>query len=41
MEFYNTGYGRTFFSSQLPKLIKALENIADALEKRNEQEKNC
>lgn len=39
MEFYNTGYGRTFFSSQLPKLIKALENIADALEKRNEQEK--
>lgn len=40
MEFHETEYGRKFFSFQLPKLIKALENIADALEKTHEQEKS-
>lgn len=28
--------GRKFFESQLPKLIKELKRIADALEKQNE-----
>lgn len=32
MQFHETGYGKRFFESQLPKLIKALERIADALE---------
>lgn len=35
-EFHETVYGKRFFESQLPKLIKALERIADALEKQNE-----
>lgn len=34
--FHETGYGKRFFDSQLPKLIKALERIADALEKQNQ-----
>lgn len=36
--FDETVYGKRFFDSQLPKLIKALERIADALEKQNEPE---
>ena len=36
MQFHETGYGRRFFESQLPKLIKALERIADSLEKMQE-----
>jgi len=35
-EFQNTIYGKRFFDSQLPKLIKELGRIADALEKQNE-----
>ena len=34
--FYETPMGRKFFESQVPKMIKALERIADALEKSNE-----
>ena len=34
-QFHETTYGKRFFDSQLPKLIKALERIADALEKQN------
>ena len=33
---HETGLGRRFFESQLPKLIKELGRIADALEKQNE-----
>ncbi len=36
MQFHETGLGRRFFESQLPKLIKELGRIADALEKQNE-----
>lgn len=35
--FHETMYGKRFFDSQLPKLIKALERIADALEKQNKE----
>ena len=31
--FHETAYGKRFFDSQLPKLIKELGRIADALEK--------
>lgn len=34
-QFHETQYGKRFFESQLPKLIKALERIADALEEQN------
>ncbi len=30
-QFFQTGYGRTFFSAQLPRLIRALESIASEL----------
>jgi hypothetical protein len=30
-KFFETGYGRKFYSSDLPRLIAALEKIADAL----------
>lgn len=43
MEFIRTMYGKRFFDGQLPRLIQALERIADALEKQNEikqEEKN-
>ena len=36
MQLHETGIGRRFFESQLPKLIKELGRIADALEKQNE-----
>lgn len=35
-QFHETGYGRTFFQSQLPNLIKAINRLADAMEKHNE-----
>ena len=35
-QFHETGYGRTFFQSQLPNLIKAINRLADAMEKQNE-----
>jgi len=31
-QFHETGYGQTFFQSQLPRLIKNLGRIADSLE---------
>lgn len=33
MQLHETELGRRFFGTQLPKMIKALERIADALEK--------
>lgn len=33
--FHETGYGRKFFERQLPDLIRAVERVADALEKQN------
>lgn len=36
MEFIRSYVGKRFFDGQLPALIKALERIADALEKQNE-----
>ena len=35
-QFHETGYGRTFFQSQFPNLIKALNRLAEAMEKQNE-----
>ena len=35
-QFHETGYGRTFFQSQLPNLIRAINRLADAMEKQNE-----
>ena len=35
-QFHETGYGRTFFQSQLPNLIKAINRLADAMEKQYE-----
>lgn len=35
-KFHETMYGKRFFDSQLPALIKVLERIAVALEKQNE-----
>lgn len=40
MQFHETQYGKKFFDSQLPKLIKELGRIADALEKANEKKEN-
>jgi hypothetical protein len=37
--FHETIYGKRFFDSQLPKLIKELGRIADALEKQNKKKK--
>lgn len=34
--FHETMLGKRFFENQLPKLIKELKRIADALEKQNE-----
>lgn len=39
MEFIRSMYGKRFFDGQLPRLIQALERIADALEKQNENNK--
>ena len=38
MDFAKTVYGRRFFESQLPRLIKSLERIANALEEQNRKE---
>lgn len=35
-QFFQTGYGKRFFDSQLPKLIGAINRLADAVEKQNE-----
>lgn len=36
MNFYETQMGKRFFESQLPRLIKALENISEALSRKTE-----
>ena len=33
LDFYRTRAGRTYFESTLPRIAKALERIADSLEK--------
>lgn len=38
-QFHETMQGKIFFNSQLPAMIKALERIAKALEKQNEEKK--
>ena len=40
MEFFQTVMGKRFFEGQVPKLIKALERIADALEDIAEQKES-
>jgi len=40
IEFIRTITGKRFFDAQLPRLIQALERIADALEKQNEEKEN-
>lgn len=40
-QFHETGYGRLFFQSQLPDLIKQLTRIADALEAQNKMKENA
>ena len=37
-QFHETMYGKRFFDSQLPALIKALERIAIAIENKNKKE---
>lgn len=39
-QFFQTGYGRTFFQGQLPRLIKALESIAAEL-MQNRKMRHC
>jgi hypothetical protein len=34
-QFHETGYGRKFFEVQLPKLTRAIERVADGIEKQN------
>lgn len=34
MEFHQTGYGKDFFGRQLPALIRALEKLADSIQKK-------
>lgn len=35
-QLFQTRYGKRFFDSQLPKLIEAINRLADAVEKQNE-----
>lgn len=37
-ELHNTMMGRKLFESDIPKIAKALERIADALEKQNDND---
>ena len=43
-QFFETPYGRRFFDAQLPNLIKAINRLAEAIEKQNgdvkEEKKN-
>ena len=36
IEFFNTMMGRKYYEADVPRITKALERIADALEKQNE-----
>lgn len=40
MEFHETGYGHNFFTFQLPKLIKAIDRLAAAIETANQLKEN-
>lgn len=35
-QFFETGYGKRFFKSQLPQLIKSINRLAGAIEEQNE-----
>lgn len=35
-DFHQTVYGKRFFDAQLPSLIKAINKLAEAIEKQNE-----
>lgn len=35
-DFHQTVYGKRFFEAQLPSLIKAINRLAEAIEKQNE-----
>ena len=37
-QFHETMYGKRFFEGQLPKLINALQSIAESLEKLAEKQ---
>lgn len=34
-EFFQTGMGHTFYQGTMPRIMRALERIADALERMN------
>ena len=34
-DFHQTGYGRDFFSHQLPELIKSINRLSEAIETQN------
>jgi hypothetical protein len=38
-QFHETGYGKKFFEAQLPKLIKSIERVAEAVEESNNKTK--
>ena len=38
-EFHLSPYGKRFFESQLPKLIKAIDRLAAAIEEQNGKKK--
>ena len=40
MQFHETVYGKRFFEAQLPKLIAAINRLAEAIEHQNQQDKN-
>ena len=35
-QLHETVYGKIFFESQLPELIRAIDRVADAIENRND-----
>lgn len=39
MQFHETVYGKRFFEAQLPKLIAAINRLAEAIEHQNQQDK--
>ena len=38
IEFFNTMMGRKFYEADVPRITKALERIADALENQNKED---
>ena len=43
IEFFQTGTGRKFYESDIPKIVDSLEKIAEALQKlvKLEEDKAC